>query len=495
MTRTSRTPRPRDARRAAEEERAPGREPAVPGGLVEHAALLAAGALPAPSQRAIAARLARSHGNAHLQQAIAGVVVARAPAQAPDVTRGRIASTVLDERIAAHRANVAAVANAVATWRSDSQPARRNTAEWLFPTRGARRRARVHVMTKTHDAAERARANGQRGVAYFGLDTDFPSAAAGYDANDLGSRRGIHFNTASVQGAQMDRRMLIMEPASRSPDAVLTTLVHELQHFADRHEDEPDWERGYKSPEESWVRYKTEFRAYWIAGNIAGAEKPGSVAPPFDNMRQLRIFRHIMHAGAEWLGPNYDGNTEVHGRRFKDLVHGYAKPEGVNLVNSPRIDDLYVTLGRCGPTDVDVSRPPLSGLLGAAWALNDSDLAHVNSAEGKALQERLKDRLAQSAFDAVALRLGLPVWAAVNITPARRAILAAGRGPGVDKEAIYAAIAAVSPIERAEMAKDRVIVDQLKKELKGKDLWRALMYLKHGPRDWWPKAVRDQDAN
>jgi len=287
-----------------------------------------------------------------------------------------------------------------------------------------------------------------------------------------------------------------MNPSAHAAAAIVSTLVHELQHAADRHEDEPDWQKAYKSPEESWARYKTEFRAWWLDGDFGGqSDTKGSAAAPFDNARQKAIFDHFMATGSynEWLKPNYDDNKEVHGRKFQDLVHAYTRPEGVNLRNSPRIDDLYVALGRCTPGDVDPVKGPLAAVLAAARALNGDDLAYVNSAEARALQDLMRDRLAASAFAALAVALGPPGWAAVNIAPARRAILAAGKGLGTNEQAIYDAIANATPAERAEMEKDPVILAELEDELSGKELWRARMYLRHGPRSAWPKAVLDQD--
>jgi hypothetical protein len=367
------------------------------------------------------------------------------------------------KQIAAHKANVAAVAALVPTWRADPNPLIKNTAEWLFPTSGALR-LHVHVLTKTHDSAARAKKLGEKGVAYFGMDTDFPSDAGTYDA-EVTSKRGLEFEDPIAIGTHSGDHVQIMEPSSQAASDILAVLVHELQHAADRHEDEPDWKEGYKSPEESWVRYKTEFRAYWVDARIGGAETPGSAAAPFDNARQKGVFDHLYKDYAEWLKPNYDGNKDVHGKKFQDLVHGYIKPEGVNLRNSPRIDDLYAAAGRCGPGNVDTSKPPLSELMAAAGALNADDLSYVNSAEALALQERLKSQLAKSAFDALALTLGSPAWAAVNIAPARRAILDAGRGLGTDEDAMYNAIAAASPAERAEMEKDPVIMAELADEL------------------------------
>jgi len=396
------------------------------------------------------------------------------------------------KQIAAHKANVAAVAALVPGWRTSPDAVIKNTAEWLFPAASAPR-LHVHVLTKTHDSAARAKEHGESGVAYFGLDTDYPSDAATYDA-DVTSKRGIDFEDANNIGTHSGEHVQIMEPTARAPDELLAVLVHELQHGADRHEDEPDWKEDFKSPEESWVRYKTEFRAYWVDARIGGSDTPGSAAAPFDNAHQKGVFDHLYKDYAEWLKPNYDGNKEVHGKKFKDLVHGYAKPEGVNLRNSPRIDDLYTAAGRCSPASVDSAKPPLSELLAAARALNADDLAYVNSPEARALQERLKDQLAKSAFDAVALVLGSPPWAALNIAPARRAILEAGRGLGTDEDAMYNAIAAASAAERAAMEKDPVIMAELADELSGKDLWRARMYLKHGPKATWPKDVLEEDA-
>jgi hypothetical protein len=204
---------------------------------------------------------------------------------------------------------------------------------------------------------------------------------------------------------------------------------------------------------------------------------------------------------AEYLKPNYDKNKKVksEGKGFADLVHAYARPQGTNLINSPRIDDFSQALQKCNPNALDTKAAPVKPLLDAAGKLDADDLAAVNAPEAKVLQEQLKAQLNGTVFTIVAQTLGggtgvLPAWAVVNIGPARRAILHAAAGAGTDEDLIYRTIAAASAAERAEMKTDKVIQYVLEDELSGKDLWRARQYLQYGEHKNWPKAVLEQDA-
>jgi hypothetical protein len=406
--------------------------------------------------------------------------------------------------IAYHQANVAMMLTEVNGWRAGTDVLLKNTAEWILPTTGGSPRNNVYVMSPTHDAAARATAAGHRGSqAYFGGDKLFPDASATYGAV-IGDTAHMMFPQATVAGEHQERNIWVYDPQHHGAAVVRDWIVaHEVQHDADRHDTEEGYTASYKSPEESWNRYKTEFRSYYVTGAFDPATNstaPGSAPAPWDNAKQKAIFDH-MYTGvyAEWLKPNYDGDTAVDGEtdHFQALVHGYKQPEGVNLTNSPRVDELFLSLQRCSPGDTDLTAAPLSTLMANARALNADDLAAVNAASAARLQDELENRLDRSALGAVALVLGggtVPAWAVVNLGPARRAILAAGAGWGTDEDAMYAAIANATDAERAEMRTDKVIQNVLRDELSGDDLARAQRYLQYGPKSNWPPEVVQQDG-
>jgi hypothetical protein len=323
-----------------------------------------------------------------------------------------------------HRKNVAFVTTVLTEMRRPGNPPIiRNTAEWLVPASGGSGKHDLIILTKTHDAAARAKKNGKTNeVAYFGDNLTYPTDTADYEL-DITSTRNIHFDAPSVAGSQGSGKIRLMEPKRHGRADVQSFLVHEVQHGADKHERDPDWAKDYKSPEESWVRYKTEFRAYWVDGERDPprfSDASGSATDAkFDNAKQEAIFLHMYGDSptdvyAEWLRPNYDRNTTVNGKKFKDLIHGYTRPEGINLVNSPRIDNFYRKLRLCTKTDTNLRVPPLWDLKAAAEALDADDQAYVNTAAAAELQKLMKDRLAATPFKKIAKIVNggrLPGWA------------------------------------------------------------------------------------
>lgn len=404
--------------------------------------------------------------------------------------------------IAYHRANVAMMVAELNAWRTGTDVFLRNTAEWLAPTGGGRPKNNLYTCSPTHDSAARATAHGESGKnCYFGGDKLHPDASSTYGAHIDDKSGGLQYAVPSIGGEHLDRDIWVYDPQRWGAAIVRDAIVaHEVQHDADRHDTEEGHDHAYKSPEESWNRYKTEFRAYWTGQQFPTSSfspLSGSATAPWDNAKQKAIFDHMM-AGtyAEFVAPNYNGNTVVDGAHFQDLVHGYKEPEGVNLINSPRIDDFFLSLQACTPGATDMAAAPLSTLATRARGLDADDLAAVNAASASRLHRMLEDNLAASAFAAIVLILGggtTPGWASINLGPARRAILAAGAGLGTDEQAIYDAIANASDAERAAMRSDRVIQGVLEDELSGHDLWLARQYLQYGPRAQWPQSVLDQD--
>lgn len=408
-----------------------------------------------------------------------------------DLFAGQYAQALAD-----HQANVAAVKAEITAMRADPDPAISNTAEWLEPVAvGGVAKNELYVLSKTHDSAARVAAHGKSNSmeAYFGGDKLYPDNSGDYDAH-VDSNRNIEYIDGSWLGAHLDRKIWVYDPIS-SLASLRGTLVHESQHDADRHDKEPGADKAYKSPEESWVRYKTEFRAYWVA-NMTSPTVSGSAAAPFDNQRQKDIFDHLYNSPtySVWLKPNYDNDTKVYGEGFKKLVHNYKTPEGVNLINSPRIDDFFLKLEACKKSDTDLTKSPLKELEVAANALDAQDRAHVNSAEALRLQEMAKDHLEDAVLAHIATIVNggvAPAWVNVNISSKRAAIEKAGKGWGTDEGAIYKAIESATPAERNAMKTDPTIRRILFTELSGHDLWKAQFMLEYGAQNQWPQVVKD----
>lgn len=324
--------------------------------------------------------------------------------------------------IARHKTNVAFVKTEIENMRDPAKPLHvRNTAEWLLPKDPTLKpKNDLFVLTPTHDSAERAKQHGKKNeVAYFGDTPQFPDDSADYDAH-IEETRNIHYSAPSVAGEHLERKIWMHDPAFQTNISLEQVLVHEVEHDADRHDTEAGYDKPFKSPEESWNRYKTEFRAYWIDGQRDSlSTRSGSATAPFDNEKQKSIFDHMYGSSADdvyavWLRPNYDKNTKVDGKNFQDLVHAYTKPEGVNLINSPRIDNFFLALQPCKKADTDLTTTPLAELTAAAQALNADDQTYINSAEALRLQEMMKSQLATPVLQHVAKIVNggsLPGWA------------------------------------------------------------------------------------
>jgi hypothetical protein len=320
-----------------------------------------------------------------------------------------------------HKKNVAFMKTQLADMKKAGSPLLdKNTAEWIVPSGTGPAKIELFVLTKTHDSAARAKKQGKTGqLAYFGISNKFPSDVADYDLN-ISSNRGIYFTDVGVTGEHQNQTIWLMEPKRQGATSVRGTLVHETQHDADKHEEDPGWSKAFKSPEESWVRYRTEFRAYWIDGDFDGnSTAPGTAADPkFDNAKQEAIFLHMYGTGpkdvyAVWLRPNYDGNKAVGSQKFKDLVHGYTHPEGVNLINSPRIDDLYNRLMGCKKSDKRITHSPLKELKAAAQALNADDQIYLNSSRAASFHKLMHDHLAAKLLKKIATVVNggkVPKW-------------------------------------------------------------------------------------
>jgi Putative peptidoglycan binding domain len=327
------------------------------------------------------------------------------------------------KQIAKHKENVAFVKQELADMKKPGNPTRiRNTSEWLDPsTPGATAKNDLYILTPTHDSQPRAKEHGQDNqVAYFGDSPQFPDDSATYDAH-ISSKRNIHYSAPSVAGEHLEKKIWLHDPKAWGSTTVRGVMVHEVQHDADRHDKEEGHDKAFKSPEESWNRYKTEFRSYWIDGGHDGNSTASGTATKtgFDNAKQQAIFLHMYGSSpkdvyAEWLRPNYDGNTKVGSQNFQDLVHGYTKPEGVNLINSPQIDDFFNRLDKCSTSDTDLTKTPLLELDVAAKALNSDDRAYVNSPEAKRLQDMMKKNLKKSVLTHIATIINggtEPAWA------------------------------------------------------------------------------------
>ena len=159
---------------------------------------------------------------------------------------------------------------------------------------------------------------------------------------------------------------MIVDPVTKDKELVKETITHEVQHDADHHGGS-DFER-----------YQTEFDAYWIdksfgakssksgTANDALAANDGTVMAGFDNARQQTIFLHLYNSTSY---PYVATGWGV--AAFKAKVLALKFPKGTNLINSARIDDLYLELTK-SPPDIAAAKTKLT-------SLNDHDRAAIVS--------------------------------------------------------------------------------------------------------------------
>jgi hypothetical protein len=277
-----------------------------------------------------------------------------------------------------NRADVAKVGTLLATGQADlgtntADPkygmAWPNSADWI-----GKGKTRVMALTKTHDTVARATAQGAdpaTNTVYFGAKDPVPANST-YNRTVRTAAADTVVLASTINGQQWPLKIEFVEPRLRTDESLKNTIVHEVQHDADKHAFDP------------LSLYVTEFRAYWLDQsfeNESAVSGGRTVALdghdfPFNNARQIAIFRHL------YLNPVYayvkTGWTTDPG--FRASAIAYTHPESLNWANSARIDDLRETVQRFDPQDF-VSGTTLDQVRTAANALNAADRAAIRSAQ------------------------------------------------------------------------------------------------------------------
>lgn len=296
-----------------------------------------------------------------LQRTFGNAAVARALQRAPKAkkfTAGAPASfAAATER---HKANLSLLNNMLATGKSEkdskwgkSWP---NACQWLLAGKTT-----LHALTETHDSLARATTLGDASLrAFFGISAVVPTVST-YDENDQTKAANIDLVNPSWLGyrqAGAPSKVVIIDPVTKSKSLVQETIVHEVQHDADHH------------TAGDFDRYQTEFDAYWIDktfGDMSSRKgtadetktaADGTVMNGFDNARQQRIFIHLYDSASY---PYVATGWGV--AAFKAKVIALTFPTGINLVDSVRIDDLYLELTKA-PPDVAEAKKKLKRLTG-----------------------------------------------------------------------------------------------------------------------------------
>ncbi|MCA9516205.1 MAG: LysM peptidoglycan-binding domain-containing protein [Myxococcales bacterium] len=374
---------------------APGDEAAAPPGGVD--TMIAAGG----NQSMVAV----SRGDAgEIAPTGAGTGPSAAPMGEPDADRDPRDPTSLAGALSHHSEKLAlfksVIRRALATAPDPEAPESRatllrNSAQWL-----AQGEATPYVLTPTHDS-HRRRELGDGERAYFDQTASVEQGGGRYvprESRDAAPApdAGIHVGTYSAAGFMTGdgQRLVLIDPPDEKD--VEETLIHEVQHDADLHDEGEAFhdarggkERAIHKADASYVNaYQSELRAYWanaMFANAAGepgrveqltirARSPGAdldygtsddqapraVTTGFDNPRQAAIFAHLLGGKGEaqsrvdwfdadpdsasnWLTPyGYVAHYYVWDPAFRAMVDAYTVPEGGNLINSVRIQRLVV---------------------------------------------------------------------------------------------------------------------------------------------------------
>jgi hypothetical protein len=231
-----------------------------------------------------------------------------------------------------------------------------NACQWLLANKTT-----LHALTETHDSAARATTLGDAtNRAFFGTAAVVPTMST-YNEADQTDATNIELVDPSWLGyrqAGSPSKVVIIDPVTKSKELVQETIVHEVQHDADHHGGG------------DFDRYQTEFDAYWIdktygdkSSKTGSADDTmtaddGTVMAGFDNERQQTIFLHLYNSATySYVATGWATAA------FKASVLALTYPKGINLVNSTRIDDVYLELTK-SPPDIGEAKKKVKDLTG-----------------------------------------------------------------------------------------------------------------------------------
>jgi len=189
-------------------------------------------------------------------------------------------------------------------------------------------------------------------------------------------------------GAVSDTVFLNVTPragASRSFDEMAEFLAHESIHAADR--TEPD----------TWGRYTTEFRAYWVMG--VGAGESTAFDPSMSGLgpkspRARRIFNHMYGSSTyPFVKPAYDANTNG----FRTRADNYLYPDGINLTLSGTLTALRTEIESYTGSGYAAKKTAVAARY-AACTPDDKDEIHRNRMWRNLVEEKFTGSVLVSWF-------------------------------------------------------------------------------------------------
>lgn len=260
---------------------------------------------------------------------------------------------------------------------------------------------RTVLLTHIHDHTTRKTGK----ISYFDSTVAWPQKGGDYpEASTVTEDPRLFSAAANLAGGYSQGELKLLGPEGMTNEVVRSTIIHEVQHAADRTEspstvntDHPIKPFYRLLGKQAYNQYQAEFRSYWIeaeegsTGDVFGSSSAPAVntrtlAAPmpagaktatapiqtnFKNSRQEKIFWHVVDKEDPLLAVEYARDPE-----FKKMADAFSFPLGGNLINSVRIHDLADAIDACHPS-LNPADAKVKAMLVKADALDPIDRAFL----------------------------------------------------------------------------------------------------------------------
>ena len=381
------------------------------------AAAESAGTRPAGAEPHVelALGLQQTAGNVRLQRALAGGLLQRQPPDAAPAPAPAPSPTP------APAAGTGVIQQALAQMRTSAEPIEQNTAAEV----DSGRIIAMYIEDCPVDP-----------------DNDALLDGWGYDKTQFIVR--LHPATkermvvqTNADGTQSGNHIFIARAAT--VDRARTILIHEVNHAMRLHEG------GHTDAADSFDRYQDEFQAYWVAEFRGVADL---------DERARRIRTHIL-GGYPALRARYDTDED-----FKELVDNYTRPDA-NVLNSPRWQAVERAVQGLG-TDEQAVYDAIRQMSGEERSAALADPNFMDLLRGDLSGDELQKA----------------IFLLEGFSEDVIAALDAMSGMGTDEDALFAAVARMSPVERDRLRNNQWFIDRINDgELTAEELDKLMQML------------------
>ena len=238
-------------------------------------------------------------------------------------------------------------------------------------------------------------------IAYSGAKHEaniFPNTDENYNDNVM-IWNDITLAMPDTSAATGDNKISFYDPVKKGANkqSIKNTLVHEVQHVADKHEND-EIHDSVDNVDDAWNSYKTEFRAYWVSGQYDKFSPTDTHKNTLFNERQWEIFWHLFTSYGyvkkyEKMVVTKSQNNADNGKTMIKLIRAYKKPDGFNLANSVRIENFYRAIEDCTKS-MGFADPEIIALEKAANAMTEQEKEDLYFDDNKEeIQKILKQNL------------------------------------------------------------------------------------------------------